>query len=251
LANTAVGTRYAIQLLQRAYPTQGQHSFTLVPSNMQIYLHSFSAYNATAGAMDVGLGCAFNPVPSVWRMYVGNVNGGTPTDVTSTIQAGTSINIFDTTANDGFMVECQKTFGYLTFNIAQAQSGSPVYSYQYWNGAWTTLNLSQTPVYTGTGYVHATFNPPVDWVKGDNGMGVNTGYAIRVRSTTAGGQAVQVTSMRVARWFCYNQSLPATSRVQVIFDQHPDLLDNGEALVPYFQTANNLNAIEAAYQQMS
>ena len=200
--------------------------------------------------MDVGLGCAFNNNP--WKLYIGNVNGGTPTDVTAAIQGGTSQNIFDTTNNDGFMVECQKQFGYLTFNITQAQSGSPVYSYQYWNGAsWATLNTNQAPVYTSTGYVHIAFNPPVDWAKGDNGMGVNTGFSVRVRSTTASGQAVTVSSARVARWFCYNQNLPATSRVQVIFDQHPDLLDVGEALVPYFQTANNLNAIEAAYQQMS
>lgn len=247
MANAQVG-RYAIQLLQKAYPTQGQHSFTCVAGNQQIFLHSFHAFNANNAVCDVGLGIV--NVGTTWKLYTGAVNGGTPVDVTTAIQAGTTESIFDTTNNHGFMVECSKPFGYLMFHVTQAQTGLPVYVYEYYNGSsWVTLNTSQAPVYTGTGYIYLTFNPPVDWARGDGGMGVNTGYSIRVRASTAPSQAVQIDSLRVARWLCYNASLPATSRIQVLFEQHPDLLDVGEALVPYFQTANNSNAIEAAFQQ--
>lgn len=243
----AIGNHYNIETFQRGYPTQGTLSFTLVANNMQVFLHSFSAFNAGGGATDIGLGIAHaNPT---WSLYTGNVNGGSPVNVTSTVQAGTATSIFDTTNNDGFMVESTKLFGYLTFTISQVQSGSPVYSYQYWNGvSWATLLTNQVPVYTGTGVVHLTFNPPGDWVKGDNGMGANNGYSIRVRSTTAGGQAVQITALRVAHWLCYRQTVPSVGQVQVIFDQHPKLLESGEAIVPYYSTASNLNSIEAAFQ---
>lgn len=247
--NTVVGTRHNIQLLQKAYPSQGGTTFTLVPSTMQIYLHSFSAFNANTSACDVGLGVAH--AVATWKLYIGNVNNGTPTNSTTAIQAGTATNIFDTTTNNGFMIESTKPFGYVSFTISQAQSGSPVYSYQYWNGAsWATLNTNQLPDYTSVTMQHLTFNPPVDWAVGDGSLGVNTGYTIRVRSTTASGQAVKATALRVARWFCYNNSLPASSRVQVSFDNHPDLLESSEAIVPYFQTAANANAIEAAFQPM-
>ncbi len=247
--NTAVGNRYPIQLTQKAYPTIGQTSFTLVASTNQIYLHSFCAFNANTSSCDLGLGVAHtNPT---WKLYTGNVNTGTAaTDSTSSIQAGTSTSLVDTTANHGFMIESTKQFGYVAINLTQAETGSPVYSYQYWNGAsWATLNMNQTPVYTSTGYIYLTFNPPTDWAVGDGGLGANTGYSIRVRATTHTTQAILATSVRVARWFCYRQAVPASSQLQVIFDNHPNLLEVSEALVPYFQTANNLNSIEAAFQQ--
>lgn len=248
MANVVSGNRYNIELMQSGYSTNGKDSFSLVPSNVQIYLHSFSAFNANATASDIGLGVT-NTV-ATWKLYVGNVNGGTPTNVTTAIQAGTTENIFDTTNNHGFLVECSKKFGQLIFNVTQAQSGSPVYSYQYWNGtSWATLNLNQTPVYTSTGYVYVPFNPPIDWATGDGGMGADNGYSIRVRSTTAGGQNVQVNSLKVARWFCYRQDVPSLSQLQVIFDDHPELLDVGEQLIPYYETANNLNSVEAAFQK--
>lgn len=248
MANVAVGNRYGIQIFQAGYPSIGQSSFTLVSSTNQINLHSISAFNSGGSACDVGLSIV--NATSTWKLYIGNVNNGTPTNKTSTIQAGSTVNIFDTTTNNGFMVECSKVFGYLTFNLSQAQSGSPVYSYQYWNGtSWATLNTNQVPASYGTGYNYVTFNHPVDWVKGDNGLGSNDGYAIRVRSTTAGGQAVQASSLRVGRWIAYRNSVATLNGLQAIFDQHPLLLDNSEALAPYFSTATSTNSIEAAYQQ--
>ena len=241
----AIGNRSSIKLAQVGYPTQGQAALTLVPSNDRILLHSYSAFNAGGAACDVGLGIAFGAY--AWKLY--QYPNGTGIDVTAAIQAGTATNIFDTTTNHGFMVECSHPFGYLAFNLTQAQSGSPVYVYEYWNGtAWTTLNLNNTPVYTGTGYAYVIFNPPVDWVQGDNGLGVNTGYAMRARASTAGGQAVTATSLRVARWIAYNNATPVESRFEAIFDTHAYILDSGEAIAPYFSTANNENAVEISFQ---
>lgn len=248
MANVAVGNRYNIKTFQKAYPTAGTDSFKLVSSNAQIFLHSFLAYNANSLSTDLGLAIAM--APTAWKLYTANVNTGPGTDSTAAIQAGTATSIFTTVSNQGFLVESPKQFGYLTFTLSQAETGAPVYSYQYWNGsAWTTLNVSQTPVYTSTGVVHVTFNPPVDWATGDGGLGANTGYSVRVRATTAPTQAVKATSLRVGYWLCYRKGMAAGSQVAVSFDMHPLLLESGEALAPYFSTAYNYNAIEAAYQQ--
>lgn len=239
------GNRRHIQLAQAGCPTIGASSFSLVPQNAQINLHSYSAFNASATSCDVGLGVAFSPAS--WDFYT--YNGTAALLVTPTVQAGSAVNLFTTTTNSGFMVECKAPFGFLMMTLSQAQSGSPAYTYQYWNGtAWTTLNVTTAATYTSIGVIYLTFNPPVDWVKGDGGLGLNTGYAILVKSSTAGGQSVTATQARVSRWIAYNVSLGGTSRFQVTFDIAPYLLDSGEQLSPYFSTANNLNTFEASWQ---
>lgn len=247
MANTAVGNRRHIQLAQGAFPTKGNATVQLVPQNDQVNLHSYSLFNANATAIDVGLGIAFAPVPSSWRLY--QYPAGTGVDVTTTIQAGSAVNIFDTTTNHGFIVEAKAPFGFIALNLSQAQSGSPVYVYEYWNGsAWVTLTLSNTPSYTSTGYTYITFQPPVDWAVGDGGLGINTGYSVRARASTAGGQAVIANVMRVARWIAYNAVTAADARFQATFENCPYLLDGGEQLAPYFGTANSLNTYEASFQ---
>jgi hypothetical protein len=243
----AVGNRRHIQLAQAGFPTIGANSFALVPSNDQINLHSYSAFNAGTASCDVGLGVAFANIPSAWNMYT--YNGTAAVKVTATIQAASAINLFTTTTNSGFLLGCKAPFGYVMLTIAQAQSGSPVYSYQYWNGtAWTTLNMTATPAYTGTGVIYLVFNPPVDWAVGDGGLGDNDKYTIRVRSTTAGGQSVTANQERVSRWIAYNANTLGQSRFQATFENCPYLLEGGEQLSPYFATANNLNTFEASFQ---
>lgn len=246
MANVVAGNKYNITLFQKGYPTQGRDSYSLVASNNVPYLHSFSAFNANGSASDIGLGIAH--ATTTWKLL--QYPNGTPVDVTASIQAGSTVNIFDTTTNHGFLIESSKQFGYCVFNLTQAQSGSPVYTYEYFNGsAWVTLNLSQTPGYTSTGLAYIVFNPPADWALGDNSLTANSLWSIRVKASTAGGQAVQANSLRVARWITYRAGIPTQSQLQAVFDAHPYRLESGEAIVPFFASANNLNSIEAAYQQ--
>ncbi len=121
-------------------------------------------------------------------------------DRTATIQAGSSVDIFTTVNNDGFLVYGVNTFDKITFTISQIQTGGPVYVYEFWNGsAWVALTMITTPVYTATGSVFAQFTIPSTWVPGD---GTEVGgnvlyYTIRILGQAAPSQAVKITSLTV------------------------------------------------------
>jgi len=244
--NTAVGNHRNLSIVQQGYYSQGQYTIPLVSSanlNESILLHSYSAYNANSSACDVGLGIGFNTAK--WGLY--QLTGGG----TIATKASAPYTLFDTVANDGFLIGSTFKFGYVVLNLSQAQAGSPVYTYQYWNGtSWATLVPMQTPVYTSTGYVYLTFNPPADWVVGSNGL-ISSSlsyYAIKVASTTAGSQAVLATSVQPARWLYYQQNLPGGSRLLADFNVRPWRMEGSEVLLPYFSIASQQNTVEASYQ---
>lgn len=123
------------------------------------------------------------------------------TDVTTAIQAGTATTIFPTgTSNYGMLIQGATTFGRVNFTISQASTGSPVYTYEYWNGAaWTALTITgSAPSFSTTGVKQLLFTIPADWkVSSDVGAADPTKYSIRILATTAPLTAVQTTSIEV------------------------------------------------------
>lgn len=122
-------------------------------------------------------------------------------DRTATLQAGTATTIFTTTNNDGFLAYGVNPFNKLTLNITQASTGSPVYTYEYWNGsAWTAFTPTASPDYSVVASDTLEFTAPSAWVVGDGteGGGNNAYYAIRVLATTAPSTAVQINSLVVS-----------------------------------------------------
>lgn len=137
-----------------------------------------------------------------YRWNFGQRVAATPNvDKTADIQAGTATTIFTLVNNDGYLVYAVKPFNKITFVISQAASGgSPVYTYEYWNGsAWTALTLTTTPDYSSTGTTSAEFVAPSDWVIGDSTEALNSDYyALRVLATTApSGTTCKATSLVV------------------------------------------------------
>lgn len=134
----------------------------------------------------------------VWQRIAATPN----VDITAAIQAGTSTTIFTLTNNDGIIVYGVNTFNRITFVVSQIETGTPVYTYEYWNGsAWTAMPLTTTPVFTAAATVFAQFTSiPSAWVVGDGteGGGNNAYYAIRILATTAPTQAVKVTDIIVS-----------------------------------------------------
>lgn len=121
-------------------------------------------------------------------------------DRTATIQAGTAVTIYTTTNNDGYLAYGVNPFNKITFTVSQAETGAPVYTYEYWNGsAWTAFTPTTLPDFTATGSTFVAFTAPSAWAAGDGTevAGNTAYYAIRALATTAPGTAVQVTSMTV------------------------------------------------------
>jgi hypothetical protein len=243
------GNSQNLQLLHAAYTTQSLTAALSAPSNQQLLIHSIYAYNGFNSTNSVGLSISMNS--NQWKLWTLVGAGPTVSEKTSTIQAGTALTIFPTvTANQGIILQAKDKFGLMSFDISQAETGSPVYEYRYWNGsAWTALTLLNSPIYTATGQMNIIFNPPLDWAVGDNGEGTDTSmYSIRIRATTAPTQAVKIDSLKPCKLLVYRASIAADNSLGAMFKTRQLLLQQGESIIPYFATANAKNTIEIAYQ---
>lgn len=230
-----------ISVLQTAYPNQSLTAALSAPANKQLLINSIAAVNGSAADMDIAIGHSINN--SEWEVLV--TDNSVETDVTTAIQAGTATSVIGTTNNDQFIVQAKEKFGFIAFDVSQAQAGSPVYTYTYYNGSsFVTLTLISSVSYAATGVQIALFLPPVDWTADADGF-----YAIRVRATTAPSQAVQIDSMKVCRVLAYREEIQSKGQLQVLFELPKQLLlQAGEEIVPYFSFSNASNIIEASYQ---
>lgn len=241
--NNAVGNRNNIIVYNRGYSTAGAVQLPLSPTSQQVMLHSYALYNANTAASDVGLGISMSSAESFFY----TVAAGVATQ--QSVQSSSTVSLFTTSANSGILLEGRVPFGYIIMNLSQAQTGSPVYAYQYWNGtAWATLTTTLNTSYSSTGFVYITFKAPADWVPGDGGLTANNFYSVRVLATTAPSQAVQGSGVVVAKWISYQEQLSGGARLQATFSTRPILLEGSESLAPFFQTAFVQNAVEASYQ---
>ncbi len=241
-----MGQYERLQSSNSAYPDQG-HTISYVPSSsQQLEVYKASAYNATAAENAIGL---FHSVSNAhFKLY--KLLAAGDTEFTSTIQAGTAVSIFNTTNNDGCLFQAKEKFNMISFNVSQAQTGSPVYTYKYYNGSsWATLTLLNTPAYSATGIQVIAFNAPVDWVVGDSTEdGDSTLFSIQAISTTAPSQAVQINSLKIGKMLSYCESVLPAASLEVDFEQEPYLLQVGEAIIPFFSYSNASNRLEIAYK---
>jgi hypothetical protein len=168
---------------------------------------------------------------------------------TATIQAGSTITAFPTTNNYGLLVQSRNPFSAIAFNISQAETGSPVYTYEYWNGSsWTALVLENTPIYTATGVQALVFQAPIDWVVGDSTEGGNADlYSVRMLATTAPSQAVQFNSLKVLKLLALSEVADKGSLISD-FSESPLLLQTGEAIIPFFSYTSTHNRIDLSYK---
>lgn len=240
------GNNQYLQSSSVAYASQGLTVSYSAPTNQQLLAYSVSAYNGTASENSIGLFHSISD-PHV-KLY--KILAAGDADFTTQIQAGTAVSIFNTTNNDGCLFQSKEKFNMIAFNVSQVQTGSPVYAYTYWNGStYSTLTLLNTPVYTATGTQVAVFNAPIDWVAGDGSEDANAEfYSIRVISTTAPSQAVQINSLKVGKMLKYSDFVLPGSSVSLNFEDQPYLLQAGEAIIPFFSYTNASNRLEITYK---
>jgi hypothetical protein len=181
-------------------------------------------------------------------------------DITNEILAGTvGQQLISTTNTDGYLVQCAQKFSVIGINVTQAEAGSPVYTYQYWNGsAYVALSTIEVPSAYATGIQIVAFQPPVDWATGSSAaVGGNTSgyYSILVRASTAPSQAVLVGNGGTAPsiWlasFIKSMELATKTGFELrAFQDEPIRLDAQESLVPYFSgSANAANTFSVLYK---
>lgn len=229
-----------------AYPGQSFDAALAAPSNKQLLITSINAVNGSPAKNDLGIGYTVNSTQ--WKLYTSQV---AVVDVTSTIQSGAVVDLFTTTNGEGFIIQAKDVFGMLAFNLSQAQTGSPVYTYEYWDGSsWQPLQLLASPDYATLGHTQVVFEIPLDWAIGDAGIPQldDQLYSMRILATTAPATAVQADSMKMAVLLAYREALLSKAELEVNFDTRQFLLQQGEEIIGFFAVADSKNVMEVTYQ---
>lgn len=238
------GNKQFIQNISVGYSNQSLTVPYAVDASKQMLMVSASLYNASGASSLVG---GFHSVSNAdFKVYT---LGASDTEVTSTIQAGSTITAFPTTNNYGLLVQARNPFQAIAFNISQAQTGSPVYTYEYYNGStWASLTVLNSPAYTPAGVQALVFQAPVDWATGDGSEdGDSTLYSVRMLATTAPSQAVQFNALRVLK-LIKMQELADKASLDLDFSGSPLLLQGGESFIPFFSYTSPNNRIDLNYK---
>lgn len=232
----------------------------LVPavSGQQLVFIGMTLNNRSTAAMKMGVG--FKIANARW--LAGQwVQASTPkiTDGTTDAQSTATgdFGLFTTTNNGGFVIQALDKFGIVGLSVSTAASGgSPVYEYMYWNGsAYATLTLVETPSWSSTGEKTIAFVPPIDWATNSgtavSSDGLTTGYySIRVRATTASSSAGGTASIAwVAKLYDFKANVSDTAVLNAIPEDSDRgiVLQGGESIIPYFETAHADNSVSVRY----
>lgn len=238
--------------LHTAYEQKAKASVLSPGANQQILLHDLILHNRSGGNANLG---ALIKLNSLGYLF-GLLQSGNPVvDVTTLIQAGTVQDIITTTANDGFLVQSERKFNLIGLAVSQAQTGTPVYAFEYYNGtSYVALpDIIETPDFSTTGDKTLVFSAPRDWALGSTLAvgGSSTRYSIRVIATTAPTQAVQANDVWIGKLLHYQAQVPHNGNMTLGYHHKiPRVLDSLEGIMPYFSVASASNLVSAQYESV-
>lgn len=231
--------RQSLQVARTAYPNQSVDAALEAQESQQLLVHSIEATNGSASANNLAI---VHSMPN--GLVVKRDLGGTVSDISASLATGTATTLIGTTNNDEFTVGSPEKFGLIALTVSQAATGSPVYTYEYWNGSgWTALTLVEMPVLSVTGKKAFFFHPPLDWA-----LNSDTIYSVKVTATTAPGTAIQATALKVGKVLAYSEGVLSRATLQVRFETRQLLLQQGEEIMGFFAYAATANTMEASYQ---
>ena len=246
--------RQPVQLLHTGYKTNGGLVALTQGTGQQLYIYSIKAQNKYGGAIDVGILKRFASTDWVFnQIVVANIPDAT--DASAAIRAGTSTALFTTTTNDGYMVQSLQKFNMIGFTIETSEAGSPVYTYQYFNGTsyttLTTISVPTTYVTSGLATALVVFLAPDDWAVGTTaGVGGDSDkYSILVKASTAPSTAPKATALWLGQFIDFQYQLANNTAFSATFDSlTPIKLQGGEGIQAYFGgTANAANCLSVVY----
>lgn len=228
--------RQNLSALRIAYPNQSLDSVLSAPINQQLVIHSVIACNGSAASNDIAISHSLPDAHVVIETQA--------LDITLDIQAGVASDIIGTSNGDYFTVQSKEKFGLIVLNITQAETGSPVHAYQYWDGSsFVALTLQQTPDFSTVGRKSILFAPPIDWALDGSDF-----YTVKVVATTAPTLALMADSLKPCNVLAYREGVLPSAELQVDFETRQLLLQQGEKIIPFFAFPSTSNTVEASYQ---
>ena len=235
-----------------------------------LVLGGFSLHNR-AGGTQAGIGIGVRIPNTLWQAGQWTHASTTFTDDTTDAQstAASDFPVETTTDNDGYVILSRVPFNALSIDVATTSAGAaPVRAARYstivsGTSAWSTAMANMIAFTGSTGQFSITattasleglvvFNLPADFtasvgLDGVLGTGINAGwYALNIRSTTAPTGAASADSLSVYRLNFLTEQLADNGVYEMFFgSSEARLLMEGDALVGYFDTANDQNRLSA------
>ena len=240
----------ALVSIIRAYAQKSKDGVVVPNASRQLAFQEMSVHNRTGGAIDVGI-----LVKLAAEAYtLGTIDdSATPDFIAGSLPSSTNVvELFSTTDDDGFLVSSRKQIGLVGFTVSQAEAGTPVYEYTYFNGtSYVALTTIETPAaWTATDHL-IVFIAPHDWVVGTTVAvgGSATAFNLRVRATTAPSTAVEVNDMWVGEFLDFQEALGDNSALEIAAEdeKEPLVFESLEEFLPYFGTANAANLVKARF----
>lgn len=242
-----------LESFHSAYPQRGKDTAFEIASNIQIKIRALSSHNRSGSAVDAGLCVKLSD--DGWKIFqVDDSETPKTVDVDAAVKAGTATNIFTTTTDDGFLFQAYRKFNLLGLTVSQAETGSPVYVFEYFNGtSFVTLPTISVPTSFTVQDEFIAFQAPLDWAvgapSGSDFSNVDADkFTIKVTASTAPATAVQINDAWAGYFLEFQEALADNSTLSVDFEDHlPLLLRAGENVIPYYGAASANNVFSGYY----
>jgi len=179
-------------------------------------------------------------------------DGAIPTEITSEMNSNISSQVFDTAANTALIVQARRKFNLIGIIVSTAQTGTPVFEAQYFNGtSFVALpDVIQTIDLANTGYALLVFSSPLDQEVGGEPGTDQSLYTIKIVATTAPTNAPEITSVQVASMIDFSPGVNINSGMEDSWSvDYPFHLEANEGLIPFFSNPSDLNLVTAFYSQ--
>lgn len=205
--------RQNLNVVRSQYPNQSFDSFLSSNANQQLLVHSITAVNGSASANTLAICHSITEIETS----------------------------FEVDGND-YLFQASDKYGMLAIDLTTDESGSPTFTYTYWNGsAFATLNLDYEPDLFSTGIKVIAFSPPLDWALDSDDM-----YSIKIEAS--GVITYAFTEVKFCNILALRENVLPNAELQVRFETRQLLLQQGEEIIGFFAFPSTSNTMEASYQ---
>lgn len=212
-------------------------------TSMQLRMHSIACVNGSGSSADIGIGYTLG----LANADVFTASGGAATAYAS--------GAYLATIGDQlyFQSDSNSVSDFISFkNSVLASGGTPTYTYEYWNGAWTALTPQSAPDFTNAS-AGLIIGAPLDWIAGAGGVSGldDMKFTFRINATAVSTTPAQASEIYVCKLLIYRESIEAKQALEVNFENFGQqfLMSQGQMIMPFFSTADIDNSIELGYRQ--
>jgi len=240
-----------IQHLNTGYAGVGYNPVIASQAGSQIQLYSMRTINESGSSSDMAILQTLSTNAVTVYTYT---PPSTITNVTASLLAGSNVALFNATAGSGIIIESMKKIQGFLVNVSVNQAGANTFAISYSTGSafssvLQVLNVPATFNGAPNGQFAVLFSPGNDYAAGCGLTGTDSSkFQIRFTAVSA-GSTCSINALRAAIAVSYSPSVASNSALESVFsEQYPLLLESGESIVPFFETASNNNKVIAFYQ---